>query len=141
MQRYTKYLFFIGVVLSLYSLIVIQKGGREFYPFYSWKLFSIPSGSDEYESEYRLYGVKGEDTIRINNDEDALFGKNEKFKIISFYARNISDRESQKELKNFGKLIAPDFKTFLLIEEKYKPKDLCDRNYHHIEKKIIKVLK
>lgn len=141
MAKNTKYLFFLSVILTFYSLIHIKIGGREFYPFYSWKLFSFPSGNKNIESEYRLYGIRNNDTIRINNTKSELFDENEKFNLINYYGnlidKKIEVNKNKKELLIFANFIEPQHKKFLLVKELYHPRDLFLKPQKIFQKKII----
>lgn len=146
MAKYTKFLVIFSVVLSFFSLYSIKNGGREFYPFYSWKLFTSPSGSNEFEKEYRLYGVKSHDTIRIsNNVVHELYDENEKFAIINSFGNQIAQNKdvekNKKRLLHFGQMLDSSFQEYLLVEETYKAKDLDKRDFCFVQKKIITSLR
>lgn len=142
MKKYTQYLFLISAILSLYSLVSVEKGGREFYPFFGWKLFTVPYGANELESDYRLYAIKEKDTIRLSfSNDETLFHRNQKAKIVSYYAKvikngKVTDKD-MKALKSYAKLMYKDADEFLLVEEQFNPKDLCDKNRFSFKKQII----
>ena len=96
MAKYTKYLFYISISLSFFSFIIIKRGYQELYPFFSWKLFSSPSGNTSETTEYRLYGVKKKDTVRISNNYSDVYDENEKAGLINYYSSLI---ENGKEIK------------------------------------------
>ena len=143
MAKYTKHLLFISLSLSFFSIILIKKGFPEFYPFYSWKLFSLPSGNTSEVLEFRLYGVNGKRVKRIVNKESPLFDGNEKFSIINDYSSEIKESnnsESKIKLLKFAKFIAPDFQYYLVVEERYMPQNLGTKALK-ISTNVVAVLK
>lgn len=146
MAKYTKGLFFLSLILSFFTLYSIKNGGREFYPFYSWKLFTSPSGSNAYEKEYRIYGVKDNDTIRLNNSiANNLYDENEKFAIIqsfgSLVVQHKNFEENKKKLFRLGKILDPSCQDYLLVEEYYKPRDLDKKDFSLSQRKVITSLR
>lgn len=133
MQKYTKYLFFISLVLSLFSLYIIEKGGKEIYPFYSWKLFTSPSGSEKIEEQYRVYTVEGNDTVRLKYQATEIYDENNLALITGFYGKKIEkneDREgSVKKMKIFIKSYRPEYSNLLLYKESFNPWDLGNPNF------------
>lgn len=140
MQKYTKYLFIISLVLSLVSLYVIGKGGKEIYPFFSWKLFTSPSGNEKLEEQYRLYTVKGNDTIRISYQATELYDENNQGLITGFYGKKIDkneDRENSiRKMKIFMKSSHPEYNSLLLYKETFNPWNLGKPSFK-IEKTLI----
>lgn len=128
MQKYTKYLFFISLFLSLLSLYIIGKGGKEIYPFYSWKLFTSPSGSEKFEEQYRLYRVEGNDTIRVLYQATEIYDENNLALITGFYGKKIEKNENREEsikkMKIFMKSYRPEYNNLLLYKECFNPWDL-----------------
>lgn len=128
MQKYTRILYFLSLALSLTSLYVLEKGGKEIYPFFSWKLFTNPSGSENFEEQYRIYTVKGKDTVRIPCQRTAIYDENNVALIIGFYGRKIDkneDREANiRKLNTFMKSYKPIDRPLILFKESYKPWDL-----------------
>ena len=114
------------------------------YPFFSWKLFSSPSGNASEDAEYRLYGVKNYDTIRINNSFSTVYDENEKAGLINYYSSLIENNQdiykNEKTLLKFAKIIEPNYQTYIVVKEEYHPKDLYTKNFK-IYKKTIAVLK
>lgn len=144
MAKFTKYLFWISISLSLTSFVVIKRGGREIYPFYSWKLFSVPSGNKMESAEFRLYGVKNKVVKRINNSDSDLYDGNTKFTFINSYGeaivKNQNVAENKIKLLEFAKTIEPNFDYYYLIEEKFNPQNLGTKNLN-ISSKIITTLR
>jgi len=128
MQKYTKYLFFISLFLSLLSLYIIGKGGKEIYPFYSWKLFTSPSGSEKFEEQYRLYKVEGNDTIRVLYQATKMYDENNLALITGFYGKKIEKNENREEsvkkMKIFMRSYRPGYNNLLLYKESFNPWDL-----------------
>jgi hypothetical protein len=128
MQKYTKYLFFISLFLSLLSLYIIGKGGKEIYPFYSWKLFTSPSGSEKFEEQYRLYKVEGNDTIRVLYHATEMYDENNLALITGFYGKKIEKNENRegniKKMKIFMRSYRRGYNNLLLYKESFNPWDL-----------------
>lgn len=140
MQKYTKHLFFISLFLSLASLYVIGKGGKEIYPFFSWKLFTSPSGSEKSEEQYRLYKVEGSDTIRVLYKATDLYDENNQALITGFYGKKIEKNEDRKrniqKMKIFIKSYQAEDNNFLLFKESFNPWDLGKSTFR-IKKTLI----
>lgn len=128
MQKYTKHLFFISLFLSLLSLYIIGKGGKEIYPFYSWKLFTSPSGSEKFEEQYRLYRVEGNDTIRVLYQATEMYDENNLALITGFYGKKIEKNENRegniKKMKIFMRSYRRGYNNLLLYKESFNPWDL-----------------
>lgn len=119
-------------------------GGNEIYPFYSWKLFSVPFGNKLESTEFRLYGVKNNVVKRINNTEGNLFDGNTKFILINSYGeaifKNENVEENKRKLLEFAKTVEPTFEYYYLIEETFNPQDLGNKDLS-ITNKIIATLR
>ncbi|MBK1895262.1 hypothetical protein [Chryseobacterium paridis] len=129
--------------MSLISLLIIEKGYKEMYPFYSWKLFTVPSGGEATEDQYRLYGIIGQDTIRILNTPARSYEASYKAVIVGTYGKKIDendDRETNKaKLLIFAKDTEPKYKEFLLYKETYRPKEIGEAKMNINKKLIIKL--
>jgi len=140
MQKYTKSLFFISLFLSLVSLYIMERGGKEIYPFFSWKLFTSPSGSDKFEEQYRLYRVTGNDTLRVLYQATDIYDENNLALITGFYGKKIDkneDRENSiRKMKIFMKSYRPEYKNLILYKENFNPWDLGKTSFK-IEKTLI----
>ena len=140
MQKYTRHLFFISLFLSLVSLYVIGKGGKEIYPFFSWKLFTSPSGSEKFEEQYRLYKVEGSDTIRVLYKATDLYDENNQALITGFYGKKIEKNEDRErniqKMKIFIKSYQTEDNNFLLFKESFNPWDL-GKSAFRIKKTLI----
>lgn len=140
MQKYTQYLFFISLFLSFVSLYVIDKGGKEIYPFFSWKLFTSPSGSDKFEEQYRLYRVTGNDTVRVLYQATDIYDENNLALVTGFYGKKIDkneDRENSiRKMKIFMKSYRPEYKNLILYKESFNPRDLGKTSFK-IKKTLI----
>jgi len=89
MQKYTKLLFFVSILLALSSMVLIERGGYEIYPFFSWKLFTNPSGNSKVTEQYRMYRIQKNDTMRLSHRATPLYDENELAKITDFYGAKI----------------------------------------------------
>lgn len=140
MQKYTQYLFFISLFLSFVSLYVIDKGGKEIYPFFSWKLFTSPSGSDKFEEQYRLYRVTGNDTVRVLYQATDIYDENNLALVTGFYGKKIDKKEdtenSIRKMKIFMKSYRPEYKNLILYKESFNPRDLGKTSFK-IKKTLI----
>jgi hypothetical protein len=127
MQKYTKYLFIISLLLSFASLYIIEKGGKEIYPFFSWKLFTSPSGSENFEEQYRIYRISGNDTIRVPYTSSKIYDENNLALIVGFYGKKIEKNEEKensiRKMKIFMKSWHPDYDNLVLYKESFKPWD------------------
>lgn len=127
MQKYTKYFFFISLFLSFVSLYIMGKGGKEIYPFFSWKLFTSPSGNDKLEEQYRLYRVNGNDTIRLSYKATKLYDENNLGLITGFYGRkienNVDRNDNIRKMKIFVKSYLSDDHNLFLYKESFNPWD------------------
>lgn len=143
MKKYTQHLFIFSFVMSIISLIIIEKGYKEMYPFYSWKLFTVPSGGEASEDQYKLYGVTDHDTIRIINTPADHYDPNDKAVIVGTYGKRIDendDREANKaKLLVFAKDTEPIYKSYLLYKETYDPKEIGESKMKINKKLIIKL--
>ncbi|MFP3599519.1 hypothetical protein [Chryseobacterium sp. SIMBA_029] len=140
MKKYTKHLFFFSLTMSLVTLAIQENGYKEMYPFASWKLFTVPSGGETFGERYKLYGVKGGDTIRILNTTVESYDANDEEGIVSMYASKIEKNEDRKEsiekLLIFIKDTRPEFQEYLLYKEKYRPREIGEQKMN-INKKFI----
>lgn len=128
MQKYIKYLFFISLFLSFVSLYIMGKGGKEIYPFFSWKLFTSPSGNEKFEEQYRLYRINGNDTIRLSYKSTDLYDENNLGLITGFYGKKIEKNDDRKDnirkMKIFIKSYLPEDNNLFLYKESFNPWDL-----------------
>ena len=140
MQKYTKSLFFISLFLSLVSLYIMEQGGKEIYPFFSWKLFTSPSGSEKSEEQYRLYRVTGNDTVRVLYQATDIYDENNLALVTGFYGKKIDkneDRENSiRKMKIFMKSYRPEYNNLILYKESFNPWDLGKTSFK-IEKTLI----
>ena len=140
MIKYTRYLFFFSLIMSLTSLAIKEKGYNEIYPFASWKLFTVPSGGESLGERYKLYGIKQGDTIRIVNTSRQGYDANDEELIVNTYGNMIESHKNRdiyiKKLMIFAKDIRPEFQEYLLYKEIYKPQQIGSKRMD-IKKKII----
>lgn len=143
MQKYTRYLYWISLALALTSLYLIEKGGKEIYPFFSWKLFTSPSGSENTEEYYRIYRVVGEDTVRVAYQPTAIYDENNLALITGFYGKKIerNDRKAEniRKIRIFMKSYRPDYDHLLLYKESFHPGDLGKSSFK-VKKTLISTL-
>ncbi|CAD7800823.1 hypothetical protein CHRY9390_00685 [Chryseobacterium aquaeductus] len=140
MKKYTKHLFIFSFCMSLVSLVLIEKGHKEMFPFASWKLFTVPSGGALEEERYVLYGVKNSDTAKINFTPLKNYESNDQAVITDTYGKNIENNDtreiSRKKLLIFAKDIAPNYDGYVLYKEIYNPKEIGGKKMN-INKKLI----
>lgn len=143
MQKYTRYLYWISLVLALASLYVIEKGGKEIYPFFSWKLFTSPSGSENTETDYRIYRVVGKDTVRVAYHSTEVYDENNLALIVGFYGKKIEHNDQKadniRKMKIFMKSYRPDYNHLLLYKESFHPWDLGKPSFR-VKKTLISIL-
>ena len=133
MQKYTYYLFGVSLVLSFLSFFTIKRGYGEIYPFYTWRLFTKPSGTSTTDLQYRLYGISKKDTVRLRNTESPLFDGNEKASMINNLgtkiAENKDDQESKGKLLRFAKEVEPGYQSYLLVKESFNAQKIDKKDF------------
>ncbi|MDQ1805891.1 hypothetical protein RAH57_18000 [Chryseobacterium sp. CKR4-1] len=143
MKKYTLQLFIFSFVMSLISLVIMEKGYKELYPFFSWKLFTVPSGGEATEDQYKLYGITDSDTIRIVNKSVRSYDANDKAVIVGTYGKRIEDNvnkeENKRKLLIFAKDTEPQYKGYLLYKETYRPKEIGEAKMNINKKLIVKL--
>lgn len=140
MKKITVYLFYLSVFFMTCSYVIASKGYSEIYPFFAWKLFSKPYASATEDEIYKLYGVKGIDTVRIIYKETEVYDGNTQFGIVNAFGKNVADKIDEKQnidkLKTFAKIVAPEYSHYILAIEKSNPQKIGQKDFK-IEKKII----
>ncbi|WP_294292857.1 hypothetical protein [uncultured Chryseobacterium sp.] len=143
MQQYTRYLYWTSLFLALTSLYLIEKGGKEIYPFFSWKLFTSPSGSENTEEYYRIYRVAGRDTLRVTYQPTKIYDENNLALIVSFYGKKIEHHEYKadniRKMRSFMRSYRPEYSHLLLYKESFHPQDLGKPSFK-IKKTLISAL-
>ena len=122
----TKLLVMISFALSILNYFSVKNDFGELYPFFHWKLYTQPLGNTAMVKDYRVYGIYGNDTIRLKNkgykflnqDDYYYFISNEAKKLIS---NNFPKQELKQRLKSFGLLLDKNCTEFLLVEESFSP--------------------
>lgn len=129
--------------MSLISLFIMEKGYKEMYPFYSWKLFTVPSGGEASEDLYKLYGIRDQDTIRITNTPAYSYEANDKAVIVGTYGKKIEENDdsegSRIKLLAFAKDTEPKYEGYLLYKETYNPKEIGGKKMNISKKLIMKL--
>ena len=141
MPKYTRYLFWFSLLTSLTSLVLMEKGGKEIYPFYSWKLFTVPSGGEPTADQYRIYGIKGSDTIRIPLvDTNIGYTRLESTSPMLFYGNKIDKKEdvqtSIEKLKTFSVAAYPQYTRFAIYKETYTTQNIGTQDFRMTKKLI-----
>ncbi|WP_131329491.1 hypothetical protein [Chryseobacterium piperi] len=130
-------------MMSLISLAIMEKGYKEMYPFYSWKLFAVPSGGEGSEEQYRLYGIRDRDTVRITNTPAYSYEANDKAVIVGTYGKKIEENDNREgsrvKLLAFAKDTEPKYEGYLLYKETYNPKEIGETKMNINKKLIIKL--
>ncbi len=143
MQQYTRYLYWLSLLLALTSLYLIEKGGKEIYPFFSWKLFTSPSGSENTEEYYRIYRIVGRDTLRVAFQPTKIYNENNLALIVGFYGRKIEHNEQKadniRKIRIFMKSYRPAYDQLLLYKESFHPWDLGKPSFT-VKKTLISTL-
>jgi hypothetical protein len=143
MKKYTKHLFFFSFGMSLVSLFIMEKGCKEMYPFFSWKLFAVPSGGESSGELYKLYGIKQHDTVRIVNTPAENYEANDKAVIVGTYGSKIENNDdkeiNRRKLLIFAKDTEPEYDGYLLYKETYNPKEIGEGKMYNSRKFIIKL--
>lgn len=143
MKKYTYHLFVIAFALSMLSFFTIKAGYGEIYPFFTWRLFTKPSGTSTEDFQYKLYGLVNRDTIRLKNTDSKLYDGNEKASLINNLGCEVDQNKNsvaKQKLYRFARVIAPSFQEFLLVKETFNVQTVDEQNFK-IHKKIITKLK
>lgn len=145
MHKYTLSLFIFSLLMSFGSFFLIKNGGHELYPFYSWKLFSVPSGNLPNATQLKLYTIGDDERLyRTVYKENSQFDENEANSFTNYFGGKIragSQTEIYKDkLLVLGKILYPGAKRFALVEEEYNPQQEPDKKVI-LKTKIITFLK
>lgn len=144
MTKKTLVLFFSALFLSLTSLYTVKKGYGEIYPFFSWRLFTKPSGFSKTDVQYKLYGIRGNDTLRLANTASKLFDENERASLINGFgdkiSKNIKRNLYKKRLLDLAKIVEPNFQNFILVKETFNAQQIDQKSFK-IQKEFITQLK
>lgn len=146
MKKYTPILFWVSLTLSAFSYVLASNGGSEIYPFYFWKLFTKPSGAAMEERFYKIYGIRGTDTLRLQYQDTPLYDGNDQFSFINRWGSqidaSINPTANEEKLKKLLKATAPQYERYLLVEETFNPHHLkADQTPTEIKKRIVITLK
>jgi hypothetical protein len=134
--KYLKVLFLISILFSILSFFSKTSGGKELYPFFYWKLYTQPLGSNGIFDDYRIYGITEEkDTIRIPNIGYDFFNQDDYYYYLLGEAQKISNQKNieliQTRLHSFGKNIAPQYEYYILVKEEFNPIELTINKDHY----------
>ena len=111
------------------------KIASEVYPFAPWKLFSNPSGSNLEFEAFKVYGVKGNDSIQLSLNKPDVFSANKHVYAIQYYTSRIYKNEdpelNKKKLRLLFEGLRPhqDFEQFILKKEIVNPILLENKEY------------
>lgn len=86
-------------------------------------------GSKYTVTGFRIYGVKNKDTVRIPNIGYKYLNQDDYNYFLRKEATRIKKKEKpvsyfKKRLFDFGQLIAPEYNSYLLVEETYNPLEI-----------------
>ncbi|MGY5355080.1 hypothetical protein [Wenyingzhuangia sp. IMCC45467] len=130
------------VIMSCLSFINEMKGGKEFYPFFYWKLYTKPAGWEYTYKYYRLYGVtEASDTVRIENNGYRLFDKDDYYCFLVKESQSILIGEHPKKhyidrLEAFTNSLEINYDEYFIVEEEFNPLDLYKKDYKSFTKII-----
>lgn len=139
----TTFLVLLSIFFSILNFFSTKFFKQEIYPFTHWKLYSQPLGNDYQYTDYRLYGIKNRDTIRIANKNYPNFRSDDFYYFITIESKKINKNKqlTNKRLGDFGDFITKNkFNHYLLIEEFFNPIDIYKDSTNY-SKKIIYELK
>ena len=120
-------------MLSVYTS---EKGLGEIYPFFFWKLYSQPLGTQRTYTEYRIYSRDNDDhdfkrnPIRATKTftlDDYLYTLN--YLISHALEDSLSAGDYRKKLLVFSRHVVPGKKDYKIVSETYRPADLLIPNY------------
>jgi hypothetical protein len=128
-KRYTQYFVLTSLVLSCLSILTIQLGKGEIYPFFYWKLYTQPAGWQLKHTSYRIYGQRANSNTfeRLANTGRASFNQDETLYFLNPITQRLIENPTEKDrakLKAFCQHIAPEYIDYKVVAEKYNPLDL-----------------
>jgi hypothetical protein len=127
--QHTKTIVCVSLVLSCLSFGTTKMGWSEIYPFYFWKLYSQPSGWAKEYKMYRVYAKKEGDSKwdRLSVQPRATFNRDEINYFLAPITQQILSKPTAKDslkLKVFCNYIAPTYRQYKVVEERFNPLDL-----------------
>ena len=136
----TKVLVIFSLVASVGSLYTLKKNWGEPYPFFHWKLFSQPTGWDLQVHEYRIYGLTttGEH-IRIKNEQRKTFSSDDLNYMVSYLMQLSDVKERNEKLRILCRYIAPEFKSYEVMEEIYNPLVIMNDFDNYERKSVVEI--
>lgn len=131
----TRFLVILGLVLSYGSYGIYKLGGPlELYPFFSWRLYSAPTGADE-ATMHRLYvqHAPGEPWHRLPVRATPAYPRKEYVWQFESLVREVventpGEAEARERLDRFVSEVAPDAAAARVVAETVYPRALLRGN-------------
>lgn len=125
---YTQLIIFLSMPLGLMSIVTSKVNLGNIYPFFSWKLYSQPLGTNGRFAEYRIYSKNNNETTYHRNPikELSTFTTDEYVYTLNYFvAKTIEDPTKYKSrLLAACKHLVPHADDYKIVSETYKPADL-----------------
>lgn len=127
--KLTKYLVLASLAGSLASLLTLQAGLGELYPFFHWKLYSQPLGSAGSYTFYRIYSRKTHEAhyqrrpVRATSTfsaEEYVYTFNDL--VANTLADTAAGQPHRKRLLRFIQHVEPGADQYKVVAEIYHPK-------------------
>lgn len=129
--------------MSVLSILKMSNGGAEIYPFFTWKLFTRPSGGSGQETFYKIYAVKNGDTIRIANKDSKLFDGNDQFSVLKKAGKELEENKNielnKRKLLTLMELTNPNYDHYYLFQESFDPTKLGTKDFKYSKKLLIRL--
>jgi hypothetical protein len=128
----------LSVFGSMLSVYTSQRGLGEIYPFFFWKLYSQPLGTQRTYTEYRIYS-RDNDTCTFKRNpihathtftlDEYLYSFN--YLVTQSLADSLSLADYRKKLLIFSRHVVPGKKDYKIVSETYRPADLLIPDYNY----------
>ena len=125
---YTKVIVIISILLSFISIISVKIA----YPFFSWKLYTQPLGTQGRFEEYRIYSKMKMDSVfnRNNIREIPTFTTDEYVYTLNYFVNKTLSYPSEYKARLLVvcKHFVPNSDEYKIVLESYNPSDLYSNN-------------
>jgi hypothetical protein len=143
--RLTKTLVVVSIIGSIFSVYTSEKGLGEIYPFFFWKLYSQPLGTQRTCTEYRIYSRDKDGSAFKRNPihatktftlDEYLYSFN--YLVTHSLEDSLNAGDYRKKLLIFSRHVVPGKKDYKIVSETYRPADLLIPNYTYDTATVIR---
>jgi hypothetical protein len=128
-------IFIISMAGHVISHFTQRKHLGTFYPFFSWKLFSQPLGTNHQVTEYRIYSRAGGAATFERNPVKALpdlspddYVYTLDFLVSQTLRDSLQEHDYKHTLFEFVQHVVPGSDSYKIVSETYDPKQLLNNN-------------